>query len=321
MKNYLNASEIKEQVSMEDLLSKLGYQPVKKSGGESFYLSMLRDSDTKPSFCVNNRLNVWYDHGLGKGGNVIDFGLAFWNPSSFSSVLQKISDLSNVTSQPSVKRELDLNSRSRSPVKIPNYKIEDIKSLGNNDAITGYLQYRGVWDVADKNLNEVYYYVEDDKKNRKQFFAAGWENENGGWEVRNKYFKGCLGSKGMTFIPGLSCDLMVFEGYMNYLSWLSEHRNSKPCILVLNSLSFLQAAIRRMHQFDGITVFFDHDQSGYLAKEQFLAAVPSAKNGSYIYEGYNDYNDKIRADREEHFSREATPKSGLMSNLKVGFSR
>ena len=54
-------------------------------------------------------------------------------------------------------------------------------------------------------------------------FAAGWLNEAGGWEVRNKYFKGCLGQKAISFIPGHQKELCVFEGYINYLSWKTEN--------------------------------------------------------------------------------------------------
>lgn len=79
MANLLTAKELKEQGSIVDLLSRLGHQPVPKRGREKMYISMLRDDDTDPSFSVNDELGVWFDHGAGKGGNIIDFGLAYWN--------------------------------------------------------------------------------------------------------------------------------------------------------------------------------------------------------------------------------------------------
>ncbi|WP_026260234.1 hypothetical protein [Segetibacter koreensis] len=33
----------------------------------------------RPSFKVNSKLNYWYDHGIGKGGNVIDFAILYHN--------------------------------------------------------------------------------------------------------------------------------------------------------------------------------------------------------------------------------------------------
>ncbi len=62
------------QTDMVDYLSKLGYEPAKVRGINYWYLSPLREERT-PSFKINRKLNRWYDHGLGKGGNIIDFAI------------------------------------------------------------------------------------------------------------------------------------------------------------------------------------------------------------------------------------------------------
>ena len=85
----LNASDIKQQVSLVDLLAVLGHQPVKPSGRELIYNSMLHQTADKPSFFVNSELNVWYDRGCGKGGSIIDFAMAYWKL-TFVQALQKI---------------------------------------------------------------------------------------------------------------------------------------------------------------------------------------------------------------------------------------
>src|SRR5690606_21502800 len=100
MSAYLNASHIREQVSITAMLARLGHSPAYKSGKELFYHSMLREEKT-PSFCVNEELDIWYDHGGAnlsgiKGGNVIDLGLAYWHPLSFAEVLQKIKDVCQI---------------------------------------------------------------------------------------------------------------------------------------------------------------------------------------------------------------------------------
>jgi DNA primase len=195
--NSINSKDIREQVSLVDLLSRLGFNPVIPSAKEKMYISMIRDSDTRPSFSVNDKLSVWYDHGIGKGGNVIDFGLAYWPKLSFPEVLEKISEICALPLPlPSGNNKV----QRRRVVKIPHYEIEYIKELGTNPVITEYLQSRKVFEQASDYLKEIYYYVEDHKKLRKHFFAAGWQNELGSWEVRNKYFKGCLGHKAITFI-------------------------------------------------------------------------------------------------------------------------
>jgi len=290
----LLSSQIKEQVSLVDLLSRLGYQPVRTAGQEILYLSMIRDSDTKPSFAVNDGLGVWYDHGLGKGGNIIDFGLAYWKM-PFQEVLEKIMQV--IGQQLPVKNCVpEAKFRKRSAVKIPHYEIQEIKELGNNPAITQYLQSRKIWEVAQGRLSEIYYYVEDQKRLRKYFFAAGWQNELGCWEVRNLYFKGCLGHKAISFIPVNDTKLAVFEGYLNYLSWLTEHPLATDSVLILNSIALIQGAIRKAKDYGKVNLFFDRDTVGQLASLDFKKAVPQATDCSHHYLHYNDYNDKLRAE-------------------------
>src|ERR1700744_2055925 len=164
MTPLLDCAAIKDQISLSALLAGLGFQPARRSGKELFYLSMLRDSDTAPSFTVDDDLGVWYDHGLGKGGNVIDFGLAYWKNLSFKEVLAKLRAFLGQESECAVQVIPSGNTRKKKPVRIPHYEIEDILELGTNPAITDYLQRRGVWDEAQGKLKEIYYYVEDQKK-------------------------------------------------------------------------------------------------------------------------------------------------------------
>jgi len=272
------------------LLAAIGYQPLKKTGNEYLFLSPLRDADSKPSFSVNEDLGCWYDHGNGKGGNIIDFGLKYWPQLAFPEVLEKIAALLSV--QPKQTAE---TKRKRAAVKEPNYHIQEIKELGANHAITSYLENRGVWVPAQGILKEVYYYVEDAKKNRRNFFAAGWQNELGAWEVRNLNFKGCLGHKAISFIPGDPNNLCVFEGFINYLSWRTDEPFCEDSILVLNSLALINSGISKARTFVHISTYFDNDPSGRSATAAFKLALPQSVDHSWIYEGYNDYNDLVAA--------------------------
>jgi len=290
MNTGINAAQLKEQVPLTELLSRLGYEHLRRSGKEHIYLSMLRDSDTEPSFCVNEKLNVWYDHGTGRGGNLIDFAMIYWQL-SFSEAIGKIAEvMGQVLTMP-----LNPKKVRRHAHKLPHYRVENIRELGSNDAITAYLYSRGLWQVAQGQLKEIYYYVEDEKKMRKQFFAAGWQNEQGAWEVRNAYFKGCLGHKAITFIPVCDDRVSIFEGYFNYLSWLSEHSLAPDSIIVLNTATLAQAAVRKAAPFEVISLYFDNDHTGRNITAEFINALPRAVDCSWHYADYNDYNDKIKS--------------------------
>jgi DNA primase len=66
-----------KQIDLVDYLASLGHQPQKVNNQDYWYLSPLRDEKTA-SFKVNRKLNVWYDHATGKGGNVIDLGTEYF---------------------------------------------------------------------------------------------------------------------------------------------------------------------------------------------------------------------------------------------------
>jgi DNA primase len=285
--NTIDPNYIKEQVSLVELLARLGFHPVRPAGREAQYYSMLRDSDTTPSFSVNDKLGVWYDHGLGQGGNIIDFGIAYWKL-PFRDTLEKIVE---VTGMPPTGEK---QPKRRHALKLPHYQVEEAKEPGNNPAITAYLHERGLWQAAAGRLKEVYYYVEDEKKRRKHFFAAGHQNETGGWEVRSKYFKGCLGHKALTIVPGSADHVCIFEGYFNYLSWLTENDNAGT-VIVTNSIALLPQAISKARAFATIDLFFDNDPGGRNATAKFIQQLPHAVDRSGSFEGYNDYNEKITA--------------------------
>ena len=65
-----------KQLDLVDYLASLGHQPAKVRNQDYWYLSPFREEKT-PSFKVNRPLNVWYDHGTGKGGDLIDFGTQY----------------------------------------------------------------------------------------------------------------------------------------------------------------------------------------------------------------------------------------------------
>lgn len=87
MKNLICAEA--KQIDLVDYLASLGHLPQKVRNQDYWYLSPLRDEKT-PSFKVNRPLNVWYDHGTGKGGNLVDFGTLYFN-CSVADLLQRLS--------------------------------------------------------------------------------------------------------------------------------------------------------------------------------------------------------------------------------------
>lgn len=102
--------------------------------------------------------------------------------------------------------------------------------------------------------------------NGKWNFAIGFPNASGGYEVRNKYFKGCIAPKDITHIrqtgePKEIC--YVFEGFMDYLSFLTLRQKNCPDYpdfdkqdyLILNSVSNLSKALYPLGNYERIHCF------------------------------------------------------------------
>lgn len=308
MTTGINAQQIKDQVSLVELLARLGHAPAYRSGKELFYTSMFRKERT-PSLCVNDNMDVWFDHGGAgrsgiKGGNVIDFGLAYWHPATFPEVLDKISTIMAMpVNTTTMAQEYDRQRRPRQQgtkaTKVTNYTIETVKELGNHPAITRYLDSRGIWEAAQGKLSEVYYRITAGPKQGRQFFSAGWPNEAGGWELRNRVgerdFKACLGRKAISLIPGSPDALSLFEGYTDYLSWSRDNPDATDTVIVLNSVNLIDTAIGKARNYPQINAYFDRDKAGWSALETLQQALPHVVDRSDIYMGHKDYNEMLMA--------------------------
>jgi DNA primase len=84
---FFSVSDAKK-IDLVNYLETLGFKPDKIRNNDYWYASPLRDEKT-PSFKVNRKLNLWYDHGIGKGGTIIDFGI-FYHRCSVAEFLQRL---------------------------------------------------------------------------------------------------------------------------------------------------------------------------------------------------------------------------------------
>ncbi|MGH2648479.1 MAG: CHC2 zinc finger domain-containing protein [Ginsengibacter sp.] len=84
----MNCAEA-NQMDIVDYLISLGSRAEKIHGNEIWFLSPFRD-EKHPSFKVERIKNVWYDHGIGKGGSLMDFVMEF-HQCDVSEALQKVS--------------------------------------------------------------------------------------------------------------------------------------------------------------------------------------------------------------------------------------
>ncbi len=280
-KQRLTTNEAKE-MDMVDYLSTLGHEPSKIRSNDYWYLSPLRDEKT-PSFKVNRKLNRWYDHGLGKGGNLVDFGIEYHH-CSVSELLDKLGG------------DFSLQQPVIHPIKTTDEPEHKIKILGNYTLaaypLLRYLQQRRIpIKIADKYCREVRYELND-----KTYYGIGFKNDAGGFEIRNPYFKASSSPKGITTIDNNADEVLVFEGFMDFLSFKAIHQNepgNRFDFAVLNSVSFFETARPFMEKHNSIRLYLDRDATGQKCSRYALSLSDKYKDESGLYQNHKDFNDWV----------------------------
>lgn len=266
-------------MDMVDYLYRLGYKPAKVRNNDYWYVSPLRDEKT-PSFKVNRKLNRWYDHGLGKGGNLIDFAILHQN-CTIGEFLQKLNgDFSfhkPIFHQPNeLKTEKKLNV-------LQEFSISSF-------ALLRYLEQRRIpINVADQFCREIRYELND-----KIYYGIGFKNDSGGYEIRNPYFKTSSSPKDITTIKNKAKEAAVFEGFFDFLSFIAVHKNqpaTESNFVILNSVSFFEKARPFMEQHEIIRLYLDRDTTGQNYSHYALSLSNKYKDESKLYEHHKDFND------------------------------
>lgn len=116
------------------------------------------------------------------------------------------------------------------------------------------------------------------------------------WELRNRYFKGSTTPKNITSINNNSDAVMVFEGFIDFLSYLSLKQNTSPTIdsAILNSLANLPKAIPFLQTHQTIHAFLDNDEAGKRAVQCLSPICKEVIDQSVFYRNHKDLNDYWR---------------------------
>jgi hypothetical protein len=122
---------------------------------------------------------------------------------------------------------------------------------------------------------------------------VGFRNDAGGYELRNKYFKGCT-SKDVTSVKAGSNTCQLFEGFMDYLSFLTikNWQQSKADVIVLNSLSNLVKVKNTLTAYESVATFLDNDEAGKRAVQE-LKNVCNISDQSEFYAKHKDLNEYL----------------------------
>lgn len=291
----MNISQAK-LIDLGEFLEREGHKPVKNRGNSHWYLSPIRSEDT-PSFKVDSLRNEWYDYGLGKGGDILDLVMELYHVRTASDALAVLGRKSHIGSG------IVHQPRSALPIRQDECQMRNIKfySLANQ-ALLSYIMKRKI----DIHLSRVYCCEVHYDLRGKHYFGIAFRNRQGGHEIRNPYYKGCIGHKDITVIwqsnDSIQKHVAVFEGFMDFLSYqmLLTADNGSLCIpypcdyIVLNSISCLDKALAELQSYQAVHSYLDNDDGGRRTFEAMRNALGDIVfDESHRYTPYNDLNDYL----------------------------
>jgi hypothetical protein len=279
---------------IEKALAKLGHFPTTTNDKEAWFLSPFR-SETQASFKVSKRLNRWYDHGEGTGGNVIDLVCKITK----SSVKETLIFIGQELTSFSFQQQPDLRPQELKEDKVI---ISTVKPI-SHPALSGYIKSRRVNITIARNYSrEVNYTFKG-----KHYFAIGLQNESGGWELRNKYLKSCTAPKDITLIQNGYDRLTITEGMFDFFSILC-HRPElkyKTDFLIMNSTVLIQKVMLISQGYTSIELYLDNDTNGKWTTQKLMAYSINCLDRSMLYEGFKDMNEWLISYSKKGLGQEA----------------
>ena len=281
---YLN------RISIKQYLAELNIHPVTDKGYYGMYYSPFRE-DHNASFKVDFSKNLWIDFGSNEGGTMIDLVMRLDNCTVKEAIrtLERKHDQLSVGTYQRDNVPTDSFSFHGERENQPAISILKVVPL-TNQALVDYLTERqNNIDIAKEHCKEVYYAV-----NGKSYFAIAFKNDSGGYELRNKYFKGCT-SKDISISNNKAETCLVFEGFMDYLSYLTIKEQQQPLsnIVVLNSIANLFKAIDFIKSHPKVYTYLDNDEEGRKATHIINNICKSHIDKSSEYIKYKDLNEYL----------------------------
>ncbi|KQM36475.1 toprim domain-containing protein [Chryseobacterium sp. Leaf201] len=264
---------------MEEVLLSLGHLPTKQNEKEAWYLNPFAN-ESQASFKINKSLNYWYLFSEGIGGTNTDFMKKYLNASVNEVLVWAENQNFSSFHQQSISNQKAENLSKH-------YEIIEIKNV-QHPALLEYLRERKVGNQT-QFLDEIHYRMKD-----KNYFGIGFKNYSGGYEIRNKYSKICLGKKDISTIKNGSESLRIFEGFFDFLSFknVENFLEKEPVdYLVLNSVSMISKIKNSLENYKNIELYFDNDEAGNRAVEMIKNENKNAEDCRVLYSDFKDLND------------------------------
>ena len=308
-----------------EYLERKGIKPVRRTPSYALYHSPLRE-ETHPSFKVDTEKNLWIDYGEGRGGSIIDLCMRM-EGCTLSEAIRRLGQ--NAPDNGTYNFLNDFVPNNPQPAMAVNGArrlIEISDTLPPH--LQDYLTKERCIDLekATPFLKCISYEVRG-----RRYQAIGFTNLSSGYELRDdKTFKGTIAPKDITPIfTDRAEPVCIFEGFMDFLSFLSMKEEITNHCLVMNSVSNVARTIRYLNDLHltHIRAFLDNDEAGRRAVQDFIKAGFHVEDMNIHYKDFKDLNDfhvsrvreqqKRKAQEQTHISITGQNKKSKQVKLKM----
>ena len=317
-----------------EYLERKGIKPVRSTPAYALYRSPFRE-DTHPSFKVDTEKNLWIDYAESKGGSIIDLCMRLEG----CTLLEAIRHLGRNTP----------DYTACSPQRECVQETSKLESIRQAVSAKGARRLTGISDTLPPHLQK--YLMEERCINMEKampflrcisyevrglhYQAIGFANQSGGYELRDSgSFKGTIAPKDITPIfmdrsrnkvTDKIQPVCVFEGFMDFLSFLSMKEEVTSACLVLNSVSNVARAIRYLNDrhLTHIRAFLDNDDAGRKATNDFIRAGFKVEDMSVHYGRFKDLNEyhihRVRGQQKRQSLNTLQPQTNSIKTKQVKY--
>ena len=297
-----------KRYSIVEYLEKKGVRPVRKTPTYAMYRSPLRE-ETHPSFKVDMEKNLWIDYAESRGGSIIDLCMRLEGCTLSEAICRLGQNVSGNTahSYSSPKNETPICPKQKEMASGTRRLISMSDTLPPH--LQEYLTKERCIDLekAAPFLNCISYEVRG-----RRYEAIGFANSSGGYELRdNHLFKGTVAPKDITPIfENKAQPVYLFEGFMDFLSFLSMKGEVTNQCLVMNSVSNVARSIHYLNKrnITSVRAFLDNDDTGRKAVQEFVNEGFKVEDMAVYYKDFKDLNEyHVSRVREQQKKLEKTP--------------
>ena len=308
-----------------EYLERKGIKPVRKTPTYAMYRSPLRE-ETRPSFKVDREKNLWIDYAEGRGGSIIDLCMRM-EGCTLSEAIRHLGQ--NAPDNGTYSSCNGFAPNNPQPVMAVNGARRLIEI---SDTLPPHFQ-EYLTKVRCINLEKAMPFLKciSYEVRGRRYQAIGFTNLSSGYELRDdKTFKGTIAPKDITPIfTDRAEPVCIFEGFMDFLSFLSMKEEITNHCLVMNSVSNVARTIRYLNDrhLTNIRAFLDNDEAGRRAVQDFIKVGFHVEDMNIHYKDFKDLNEyhvsrareqqKRKAQEQTHISITGQNKKSKQVKLKM----